>query len=47
MNYSISFQHQLVILMADRGIILNKALIVMDIAKSAGAKRLCIARETE
>ena len=40
-------QHQLVILKADREIILNKAVKVMDIAKSAGAERLCIATETE
>lgn len=40
-------QDQLVILKADREIILNKAVKVMDIAKSAGAGRICIATEPD
>ena len=39
--------HKLVIVKADREIILNKAVKVMDIAKSAGAERLCIATESD
>jgi len=39
--------HKLVIVKADREIILNKAVKVMDIAKTAGAERLCIATETD
>jgi len=39
--------HKLVIVKADREVILNKAVKVMDIAKAAGAERLCIATETE
>ena len=35
----------LVIIKADRGVILNKAVRVMDIAKAAGASRLCLATE--
>jgi biopolymer transport protein ExbD len=39
--------HKLVIVKADREIILNKAVKVMDIAKTAGAERLCIATDTD
>jgi len=39
--------HKLVIVKADREIILNKAVKIMDIAKTAGAERLCIATETD
>lgn len=39
--------HKLVIVKADREIILNKAVKVMDIAKTAGAERLCIATEAD
>jgi biopolymer transport protein ExbD len=39
--------HKLVIIKADREIILNKAVKVMDIAKTAGAERLCIATEAD
>jgi len=39
--------HKLVIVKADREIILNKAVKVMDIAKAAGAERLCIATEAD
>ena len=39
--------HKLVIVKADREIVLNKAVKVMDIAKTAGAERLCIATETD
>ncbi|MEW5804055.1 MAG: biopolymer transporter ExbD [bacterium] len=38
-------QYKLVIVKADRGIILNKAVKVMDIARKAGAERLCIATD--
>lgn len=40
-------QNKLVIVKADREIILNKAVKVMDIAKTAGAERLCIATERD
>ncbi|MCF8068475.1 MAG: biopolymer transporter ExbD [Desulfobacterales bacterium] len=36
---------QLVIIKADRAIILNKAVKVMDTAKAAGAAKLCLATE--
>ncbi|WP_299976625.1 biopolymer transporter ExbD [Desulfobacula sp.] len=36
---------KLVIIKADRTIVLNKAVKVMDIAKAAGAGRLCLATE--
>ena len=39
--------HKLVIVKADREIMLNKAVKVMDIAKTAGAERLCIATEAD
>lgn len=37
--------NQLVVVKADRSVILNKAVNVMDIAKAAGAQRLCLATE--
>ncbi|MFH2065358.1 MAG: biopolymer transporter ExbD [Pseudomonadota bacterium] len=36
---------RLVVIKADRGVILNKAVKVMDIVKAAGAGRLCLATE--
>ncbi len=36
---------RLVIIKADKTVILNKAVRVMDIAKAAGASRLCLATE--
>ncbi|SMC95682.1 outer membrane transport energization protein ExbD [Desulfocicer vacuolatum DSM 3385] len=38
---------QLVIVKADRSVMLNKAVKVMDIAKAAGAARLCLATEKD
>ena len=38
---------RLVVIKADRAVILNKAVKVMDIAKAAGAGRLCLATEKE
>ncbi len=35
----------LVVVRADRGVILNKAVKIMDVAKAAGAGRLCLATE--
>ena len=40
-------EDRLVIIRADRGVILNKAVKVMDVAKEAGAGRLCLATEKE
>ena len=40
-------QDRLVVIKADRGVILNKAVRVMDLAKAAGAGRLCLATEKE
>jgi biopolymer transport protein ExbD len=40
-------ENKLVVIRADRGVILNKAVKVMDIAKAAGAGRLCLATEKE
>ena len=37
----------LVMIKADRRVILNKAVAVMDVAKAAGAKRLCLATEKD
>ena len=37
----------LVVIRADRAVILNKAVKVMDVAKAAGAGRLCLATEKE
>jgi len=40
-------EDKLVVVRADRAVILNKAVKVMDIAKAAGAERLCLATEKE
>ncbi len=40
-------ENKLVIIKADRNVILNKAVKVMDIAKAAGASRLCLATEKD
>jgi len=40
-------KNKLVVIRADRGVILNKAVKVMDVAKAAGAGRLCLATEKE
>ena len=40
-------QNILVVIKADRAVILNKAVKVMDMAKAAGAGRLCLATEKE
>jgi biopolymer transport protein ExbD len=37
----------LVVIRADRAVVLNKAVKVMDIAKAAGAGRLCLATEKD
>lgn len=42
-----SRKDELVVIRADRSVILNKAVKVMDIAKAAGAGRLCLATEKE
>ena len=42
-----SKQDELVVIRADRAVILNKAVKVMDIAKAAGAGRLCLATEKD
>ncbi len=42
-----SREDKLVVIRADRAVILNKAVKVMDIAKAAGASRLCLATEKE
>jgi biopolymer transport protein ExbD len=42
-----SKEDKLVVIRADRAVILNKAVKVMDIAKAAGAGRLCLATEKE
>jgi len=42
-----SCEDKLVVIRADRAVILNKAVKVMDIAKAAGASRLCLATEKE
>ena len=39
--------NELVVVRADRAVMLNKAVKVMDIAKAAGAGRLCLATEKE
>jgi biopolymer transport protein ExbD len=36
---------RLVVIKADREVVLNKAVKVMDIVKAAGAGRLCLATE--
>ena len=38
---------RLVVIKADRGLVLNKAVKVMDIVKAAGAGRLCLATEKD
>ncbi len=38
---------KLVVVRADRAVILNKAVKVMDVAKAAGAGRLCLATEKD
>ena len=41
-------QHdRLVVIKADRTVVLNKAVKVMDLAKAAGAARLCLATEKD
>jgi len=40
-------QDRLVVVKADRSVILNKAVKVMDLAKAAGAARLCLATEKD
>ena len=40
-------QNKLVVVRADRATILNKVVKVMDIAKAAGAGRLCLATEKD
>ncbi len=40
-------EDRLVVVRADRAVILNKAVKVMDIAKAAGAGRLCLATEKD
>ena len=42
-----SKNNELVVIRADRAVILNKAVKVMDIAKAAGAGRLCLATEKD
>jgi len=42
-----SCEDKLVVIRADRAVILNKAVKVMDIAKAAGAGRLSLATEKE
>ncbi|MFH2044374.1 MAG: biopolymer transporter ExbD [Pseudomonadota bacterium] len=38
---------KLVVVRSDRGVILNKVVKVMDVAKAAGAGRLCLATEKD
>jgi len=38
-------EDRLVVIKADRRVVLNKAVAVMDVAKAAGAGRLCLATE--
>ena len=40
-------ENKLVVIRADRGVILNKVVKVMDVAKASGAGRLCLATEKE
>ncbi len=40
-------QNKLVVIRADRAVILNKAVKVMDVVKAAGAGRLCLATEKD
>jgi len=38
---------RLVVIRADRGVMLNRAVRVMDLAKAAGAGKLCLATEKD
>jgi len=38
---------RLVVIKADRGVVINKAVRIMDVAKAAGAGRLCLATEKD
>ncbi|OEU49482.1 MAG: biopolymer transporter ExbD [Desulfobacterales bacterium C00003060] len=40
-------ENKLVVIKADRAVILNKAIKVMDVVKAAGAGRLCLATEKD
>lgn len=40
-------EDKLLVIKADRSVILNKAVRVMDVAKAAGAGRLCLATEKD
>lgn len=40
-------EDKMVVVRADRAVILNKAVKVMDVVKAAGAGRLCLATEKE
>lgn len=40
-------QNRLVVIKADRSVVLNKVVKVMDLAKAAGAARLCLATEKD
>ncbi len=40
-------EDKLVVIKADRSVVINKAVKVMDVAKAAGAGRLCLATEKE
>ncbi len=40
-------EDKLVVVRADRAVVLNKAVKVMDVAKAAGAGRLCLATEKD
>ena len=40
-------EDRLVVVKADRGVLLDKAVTVMDLARAAGAARLCLATENE
>jgi len=42
-----SREDKMVVVRADRAVILNKAVKVMDVVKAAGAGRLCLATEKE
>ena len=42
-----SQENKLVVIRADRAVILNKVVKVMDVAKAAGAHRLCLATEKD
>jgi len=42
-----SAKDRLVVIKADRAVILNKVVAVMDVAKAAGAGRLCLATERD